>query len=312
MQVMKYKSVLVTGGAGFLGRHLLFHLLGMGFSVRCFDRIKPLWLTSDIEFIEGDFTAAHILAPAVEDIDAIIHLVSTTLPKTSNDDPQFDAISNLAGTIGLLDLAVKYRAKRLIFISSGGTVYGNPSVIPIPESHSTNPLCSYGIIKLSIEKYLRMYHALYGLESCSLRLSNLYGEHQRVDTNQGAIAVFCHKALSGQSIDIWGDGTVVRDFLYVKDSIDAITKAMLSDYSGAEINIGAGQSTSLNQIIADIEAVLGRKVPCRYLPARPFDIPEVCLDISEAKLRLGWEPSTNLQDGIRLVIDWMKTGQVGC
>jgi UDP-glucose 4-epimerase len=309
MKDMKYKSVLITGGAGFLGRHLLSDLLNKGFSIRCFDRVKPSWITSDIEFIEGDFTSSHILAPAIKDIDVIIHLASTTLPKTSNDDPQFDAISNLAGTIGLLDLAVEHRVKRIIFISSGGTVYGNPSVFPTPESHSTNPLCSYGIIKLAIEKYLRMYSALYGLKSCSLRVSNLYGEYQRIDTNQGAIAVFCHKALHREPIDIWGDGTVVRDFLYVKDSLEAITKAMLSDCSGTEINIGFGQSASLNQVIACIESLLGRKMACRYFPERPFDIHEVCLDISEAKQKLDWEPSTSLQDGIRLMIDWIKTGK---
>jgi UDP-glucose 4-epimerase len=233
----------------------------------------------------------------------MLSFIWLTLPKTSNEDPKFDAISNLAGTIGLLDLAVQYRTKRLIFISSGGTVYGRPSVIPIPESHPLNPLCSYGIIKLAIEKYLRMYHTLYGLKSCSLRLSNLYGEHQRADTGQGAIAVFCYKALSGKPIDIWGDGTVARDFIYVKDSVDAITKAMCSDYSGTEINIGSGQNTTLNQIIASIESFLGREVTRRYLPGRPFDIHEVCLDISYAKLQLGWEPTKSLQDGIGLMID---------
>jgi len=307
MQPMKYKSVLVTGGAGFLGRHLVFRLLDMGTSVRCFDRIKPLWMTSDIDFVEGDFTASDILAPAVKDVDAIIHLASTSLPKTSNDDPRFDIMSNLAGTIGLLDLSVKYRVKRLIFISSGGTVYGPSSINPIPESHPTNPLCSYGIIKLAIEKYLRMYHKLYGLESCSLRLSNLYGEHQRIDISQGAIAVFCHKALKKQPIDIWGDGTVVRDFLYVKDAADAIIKALLSDYSGIEINIGSGQSSNLNQIIAGIEDVLGRNVDRRYLPGRPFDVQEVCLDISKARLLLDWEPSTSLHNGITLMVAWMKS-----
>ncbi|MFA5322631.1 MAG: NAD-dependent epimerase/dehydratase family protein [Smithella sp.] len=305
---MRYKSVLVTGGSGFVGQHLLPYLSNKGFSVRCFDRMKPLWLTSDIEFIEGDLSAPHILEPSVEGMDVIVHLVSTTLPKTSNDDPQFDAISNLIGTIGLIELAVKHGIKRMIFISSGGTVYGRPYTIPMSESHPTNPLCSYGIIKLTIEKYLRMYYDLYGLKSVSLRLSNLYGEHQRVDTGQGAVTVFCHKAVNGAPIDIWGDGSVARDFLYVKDAIDAIFKAILSDHSGMEINIGSGKSISLNQTIACIEKVLGKNVKRRYLPGRSFDINEVCLDILQARQLLGWMPSTDLQDGIRLMVNWLAKG----
>ena len=303
---MKYKIILVTGGAGFLGRHLIADLLEAGFVVRCFDRVKPEWITKDIDFIEGDFTASHILAPAVKGADVVIHLVSTTLPKSSNEDPQFDAISNLSGTINLLDIAVKFKVKRLIFISSGGTVYGRPSSIPVAETHSTNPLCSYGIIKLAIEKYLRLYHCLYGLSSCTLRLSNLYGEYQRIDTGQGAIAVFCDKALKNETIDIWGDGAVTRDFLYVKDATEAIMKAIFSEYSGGEINIGTGYGTSLNQLISIIESVVKRKILFRYLPHRTFDIQEIYLDISEAKRQLQWSPSTPLRDGITQVVKWMQ------
>lgn len=306
--ITENRSVLVTGGSGFIGSHLLFHLLDMGFRVRCFDRVKPPWLQSGIEFIEGDFTASQSLASALKGVDILIHLVSTTLPKTSHDDPQFDVISNLAGTIGLLNQAVQSRVKRLIFISSCA-VYGRPAVNPVCESHPTNPLFSYGIVKLAIEKYLRMYYDLYGLESCVLRLSNLYGEHQRADTGQGAIAIFCDKALKGEPIEIWGSGAVVRDYLYVKDAVEAITRAVLSDESGTEINIGSGKGASLNEVIETIESLTGWKIERRHLPCRPFDVEEIRLDIAEAKRRLGWEPSTDLRKGIQKVIDWMKTGK---
>ena len=308
MSIMKHQSVLVVGGGGFLGRHLTVRLLAEGFSVRCFDRVKPTWLPRAVEFYEGDFTASHILSPAVEGVDVVFHLASTTLPKSSNEDPQFDVMSNLAGTVSLLDLAVKNKVARLVFTSSGGTVYGVPTGIPISEQHPTNPMCSYGIVKLAIEKYLRLYHSLHGLSCCSLRLANPYGEYQRVDSGQGAIAVFCHQALRGETVKVWGDGEVIRDFFYVGDAVEAMMLAMRSDCAGIELNVGSGDGASINQIIGHIEAVLEQDVARQYLPGRPFDIPKVYLDISCARHVLGWAPSMPLHEGVKRVIDWMRGG----
>ncbi|MCX6267463.1 MAG: NAD-dependent epimerase/dehydratase family protein [Bacteroidetes bacterium] len=299
---------LITGGNGFQGYHLTKSLLTLGYSVRCLDRYKPGWkLQEKVEFIEGDFSATHLIADAIKGCDLIFHLACTTLPQTSNEDPDFDVSSNVLGTIRMLNEAVKANVKRFIFISSGGTVYGIPSVIPIPENHPTNPTCSYGITKLTIEKYLRLYFQMHGLNTCSIRLSNPYGEYQRVDSIQGVIAAFCHKAITGQQINIWGDGRVKRDFIYISDVMDAFIKLIDAPVSGCEINIGSGSALSLNEIVGYIEQVTGKNVDRNYSKARAFDVPISELDISFAREKLQWEPKISVYDGIDRTIKWMKS-----
>ena len=297
---------LITGGSGFLGYHLSKALISNLHSVRCLDRYKPSWIDeSNMEFIEGDFAATHHISAAIADCDVIFHLACTTLPETSNEDPDFDVSSNVLGTIRMLDEAVKAKVKKVIFISSGGTVYGIPSIFPTHETHPTNPTCSYGITKLTIEKYLSLYSRIHGLKTCSIRLANPYGEYQRVDSIQGAIAVFCHKAITNQPIQIWGDGTVRRDFIYISDAIDAILKIMNSPISNCEINIGSGRAESLNGIIDVIEQITGKKIQKIFESARNFDVPVSFLDISKAKSVLGWEPTINIYDGLKITLDWM-------
>lgn len=305
MPLGDYSRILVIGGGGFIGRHLVELLLKKNVSVRVMDRVRPDWIGSDVEFFEGDFSAIHYLDHVMNDCDGVFHLASTTLPASSNADPQFDIATNLSGTVGLLDLAVEKGVKKFIFISSGGTVYGGHGEVPIQESDPTNPLCSYGIVKLAIEKYMRLYHQLYGLDTCSLRLANPYGEYQRVDKAQGAIAVFCDKALRNEPIDIWGDGTIVRDYVYVKDAVKALVLALEVECSGMEINVGAGVGVNINTLLDHIETAVGRPVERNYLPGRSFDIPAVCLDIHVARECLGWNPEVELVDGIGRFIDWV-------
>jgi UDP-glucose 4-epimerase len=298
---------LITGGSGFQGYHLTNALLSLGYAVRCLDRYKPTRKPDrDYEFFEGDFSASHLIAESIHGCDVIFHLACTTLPQTSNEDPDFDVSSNVLGTIRMLDEAVKAGVKRFLFISSGGTVYGIPTRIPIPETHPTHPTCSYGITKLTIEKYLRLYYKLHGLNTCSIRLSNPYGEHQRVDSIQGVIAAFCYKALKNQQINIWGDGSVRRDFLYVADVMDALVKLIDAPVSGCEMNIGSGKALSINEIIDCIELVTGKRSDRQYLPARSFDVPVNELDISFAREALGWSPKTGIADGITRTIQWIQ------
>jgi UDP-glucose 4-epimerase len=294
--------VLVVGGSGFLGRHLIEALLQSDFNVNCLDLLKPDWLDASVRFFEGCFTISSLLEEALQDCDVVYHLASTTLPKISNDDPLFDVSTNLVGTIHLLDAAVRERIGKFIFISSGGTVYGVPARVPVAEDQATNPICSYGIVKLAIEKYLRLYHRLHDLQTVSLRLSNPYGEHQRVDRAQGAVTVLCHKAVRGETIEIWGDGSVVRDFIYVKDAVAAMLMAMGASCAGMEINIGYGSGACINDILSMIEAVLDREVSKKYLQARDFDVPEIYLDISLARRVLGWKPAVTLPEGIGLLL----------
>jgi UDP-glucose 4-epimerase len=307
-------SCLVLGGGGFIGSHLAEALLSAGHRVRLFERPHLMSLAAPsaqgkVETVTGDFLNRGDLEHALRGIEAVFHLVSTTLPGPSNDNPAYDIETNLVGTLRLLELCRAQRVRKVIFSSSGGTIYGVPASVPIPESHPTNPLCSYGIHKLAVEKYLQLYHALHGLDYCILRPSNPYGERQRTDVAQGAVAVFLERALRGEPIEIWGDGSVVRDYLYVGDVADAFARAL--SYEGAQrvFNIGSGTGTTLKDLVEKIGALLGRKLAVDYRPARRVDVPINVLDSSAAARLLDWRPRTSLAQGLQRTCDWMRAAR---
>lgn len=301
------KTCLVLGGRGFIGSHLVTALAAAGWRVRSFDRpgtsapapFAALGLDPRVEVLDGDFTCQDQVARAVEGCDVCFHLVSTTLPKTSNDNPAFDVESNLVSSIRLLQLAKAAGVRRVVFLSSGGTVYGTPRLLPIPETHATEPQCSYGIVKLAIEKYLELFRELHGLDYVVLRLSNPFGEGQRLQASQGAVAVFLGKALRGETIEIWGDGTVVRDYVHISDVVEAITRAATADVQSRIFNIGSGEGLALNGVLDGIEHVLGQKTRRVYLEARAFDVPVNMLDIGRAQRELGWSPRLNFLEGLK-------------
>lgn len=302
---------LILGGGGFLGSHLCDALLAQGHVVRIFDRpnlqrFRRFEAHEAMEWLEGDFINPRQAIQAVAGCDIVYHLVSTTLPRSSNENPAYDVETNVVGTLHLLNAARTNGARKVIFVSSGGTVYGVPQVLPIRESHPTEPICSYGIGKLAIEKYLALYKFLHGLEYCVLRLSNPFGERQRVSAAQGAVAVFLYKALRGEAIEIWGDGTVVRDYFYVSDAVSALVKAMTFNGEDRIFNIGSGTGMSLNDILAAIEALLGRPVHRYYLPPRAFDVPVNVLDISRATRSLGWRPEVPFTEGLTRMAQWIR------
>lgn len=300
------KTCLVLGGRGFIGSHLVTALAVAGWRVRSFDlpgtsALAPfatLGLDPRVEVLEGDFTCQDQVARAVEGCDVCFHLVSTTLPKTSNDNPAFDVESNLVSSIRLLQLATAAGVRRVVFLSSGGTVYGTPQLLPIPETHATEPECSYGIVKLAIEKYLELFRKLHGLDYVVLRLSNPFGEGQRLQASQGAVAVFLGKAMRGEAIEIWGDGTVVRDYMHISDAVEAIARAATADVQSRIFNIGSGEGLALNGVLDGIEHVLGQKTRRVYLEARSFDVPVNVLDIGRARRELGWSPRLNFLEGL--------------
>ena len=302
---------LILGGAGFIGAHLSEALLGEGYQVRIFERpnvVQTSAVGADprIEWVKGDFVNPADVSRAVSGCDMVVHLISTTLPQSSNDNPLYDIETNVLGSVKLLEAVLKGHVRKVIFISSGGTIYGTPREVPIKESHPTEPMCSYGIGKLTIEKYLSLFHSSHGLEYCVLRMSNLYGERQPVTTGQGAIAVFLNKALKKETIEIWGDGTVVRDFLYVQDAIRAILKALTYHGAPRVFNIGAGQGYSLNDVLATIETLVGGPVSRKYMPGRPFDVSVNVLDISLAAHCLNWKPERPFLEGLSRTWQWMQ------
>jgi UDP-glucose 4-epimerase len=301
---------LVLGGGGFIGSHVVDALLERGHRVRVFERPRvPQYRPCDgesLEWLEGDFQNSAIVSDAVRGVDAIVHLVSTTLPKTSNDDPEFDVQSNVIGTLRLLRFAVEAGVRKVVFISSGGTVYGVPVTIPIPETHPTEPRVSYAIGKLAVEKYLAVFEQQHGLGYAVLRVANPYGPRQRVDMAQGAVAVFVDAALSQRSVEIWGDGSVVRDYVHVADVARAFVLAL--EYGGSEriFNIGSGQGHSLNDLLNVIERAVGHPVPRRFLPARAIDVPSNVLDIARARRELGWAPQVGLDEGVARTVEWLR------
>jgi UDP-glucose 4-epimerase len=300
-------KILITGGSGFLGRNLIERLAKDGHELSCLDRFEAPFLAEfGVRMFQGDIFEKVLVEEAVRGQDAVIHMACTVIPKTSNDDPHFDVMSNVGGAIRLLDASIANAVGKFVFLSSGGTVYGTPVTLPISETHPTNPDCSYGITKLGIEKYLRLYRKLKGLKTCSLRLANPYGEHQRFHAAQGATSVFCYKALKGEAIDIWGDGSVRRDFIYIGDVVEAIVRAVETPGAVGEINIGSGRATSLNELLDAIESAVGRKTVRNYLSSRAFDVPVNYLDISRAKTMLGWSPQVGLEQGLVRTVAWLR------
>lgn len=303
---------LILGGGGFLGSHLCEELLIQGHVVRILDRpnlarFKPFQQHETVEWIDGDFINRKDVDNAVSGCDIIYHLVSTTLPRSSNENPAYDVETNVIGTLHLLEAVRKHKVKKIIFVSSGGTIYGIPKEIPLKESHPTEPICSYGISKLAIEKYLSLYHLLYGIEYCVLRLANPFGERQRVSAAQGAIAVFLYKALRNEAIEIWGDGSVTRDYFYVSDAVSALIKALSYDGDNRVFNIGSGVGRSLSEILGAIDLLLGTPVKRVYLPSRAFDVPVNVLDISKAGDLLNWKPQTPFAEGLSRTARWLKS-----
>ena len=306
---------LILGGGGFLGSHLSDALLAQGHSVRIFDRpnlvrFRLFQRDEAVEWYEGDFINREHVAAAVSGCEVIYHLVSTTLPRSSNENPAYDVETNVIGTLHLLEAARKFGIRKFIFVSSGGTIYGIPQEAPIKETHPTEPICSYGISKLAIEKYINLFHLLHGIEYCVLRLANPFGERQRVAAAQGAVTVFLDKALRDEEIEIWGDGSTVRDYFHVSDAVSAMTRALSYEGSSGVFNIGSGFGQSLNEILHEIEALLGRPLRRSYLPARAFDVPASVLDISKAAEILGWRPQLSFAEGLSRTARWLKSGQL--
>ncbi len=300
-------KVLVIGGCGFIGSHIVDKLLASGHSVRVFDRQAERYRDPlpQVDYQFGDFTDRMALIEALSGVAAVYHLVSTTVPATGDLDPKADIQDNLIGTINLLESMQRLGLSRILFLSSGGTVYGVPDTIPIPETHALRPINSYGIVKTSIEHYLEMYRRTRGLSPIIVRASNPFGPRQAHSGVQGVISTFLRRILERQPLEIWGDGTVVRDYLEVGDLAEFCAIAGTSKNEGA-YNVGSGQGLSVNEIAQAIRKTTGLDFETIYKPSRPIDVPRSVLDCSRAKKHFGWECRTELESGLRSTWDWLK------
>uniref|UniRef100_UPI000D384D39 NAD-dependent epimerase/dehydratase family protein n=1 Tax=unclassified Variovorax TaxID=663243 RepID=UPI000D384D39 len=305
-------KVLVLGGRGFLGRHLCPLLVEQGASVRIFGRHPPTEADLDyfgpgVEFVQGDLTEGRGLLDALQGVDLVYHLISTTVPSGSNADPIGDVHSNLVGTLRLLDVMRCAGVRRIVYGSSGGTVYGNPQALPVDESHPLQPISSYGVVKVAIENYLRIQSDLTGLTANVLRISNPYGMHQTRIGSQGLIATFVARLMRGEPIEIWGDGSTVRDYVYVHDVARALLLAGQRTQSGT-FNIGSGVGHSVNEVLAQVLRHTRLSGDVRYLPKRGFDVQNTFLDIGRARNELGWKPQYTLEQGCALYCQLVGAG----
>ena len=304
------KNILVLGGFGFIGSNIIEALLRTNlFNIIVFEFKGVTSKFADrVKVFHGDFNSEEDLAEVFNNnkIDIVLHLITTTVPATSNDNIEYDVISNLVGTVRLLNTMVQHNALKVVFLSSGGTVYGAVNESKASEDHPTYPISSHGIVKLSIEKYLYLYHRLHNLDYLILRVSNPYGPYHNSE-KQGLIDVMIKKILRNEKVVIYGDGTIVRDYIYVKDLANIIARLLTLNLFNQIINIGSGKGYSINQILEYI-AENHQKIDIEYKPSRNYDIQRIILDTKKMnsldKLTL-----TDIRKGIKLTYQWHKAHQ---
>ena len=302
---------LVLGGAGFIGSNVATALVKEGYQVRGFDRPNISLhnlreCINAVEIMTGDFCNINDMSAALKGVDVVVHLACSTVPGPSNENPIYDVETNVLGTISFLETALAEGVRRVIFASSGGTVYGIPESLPICETHPTNPICSYGITKLTSEKYLALFNHLYDLDYTVLRLGNAYGKGQRTNNVQGAVAVFLGKTMADENITVWGNGSVVRDYLCIDDLVAAFLKVIECKTQSKVYNVAGGHPYSLNEVLTIIRDTTGKNLQVEYAPHRSLDVPINYLNISLAAKELDWRPKISLREGISQFWSWLS------
>jgi len=269
---------------------------------RRYDPLPP-----QVAFIRGDINQEYLVREAVTGVDVVFHLTWTTTHEIANQNPTGDVSANLVPTIHLLEACRNAGVRRIVFASSGGTVYGPAQAWPISETHPQNPVNGYGITKLAVEKYLYMFKHLYGLDYAIFRPSVPYGPRQNPLASQGAVAVFLYRVARGLPVTVWGDGGVTRDYFYVSDLVQALTFGIESELREYRIfNIGGEKEVSLIELLGQIEEVVGKRARVEYAPARRFDAPRIVLDTRLARQELNWQPKVSLADGLVQTWKWMS------
>lgn len=304
--------VLVLGGCGFIGSHIVDALVASGHQVCVYTRSgrNTDEFLSSVMYFQGDFCRAEGLDEALQGVDVVIHCLSATTPSRGDADYLVDINSNLVSTLHLLAKMEALNVKKLIYISSGGTVYGNPLTNPVTEETPASPICSYGIIKFAIENYLGLASRKWGLKATILRPSNVYGERQQLNTGQGLISTVIYNALCDKPLEIYGEGNAIRDFVYVRDVANLVVKTVGSDETGV-YNVGSGRGMKVIETVNLVEKHLSFYVEKIYCPMRLFDVKAIVLGSKKAEKIFGWSASTDINVGIKNQIIWVKE-QLGC
>lgn len=303
-------TALVTGGAGFIGSHLVDRLINEGFEVRVLDNFSTGKLENihahlgnpRFHLFKGDIRRKRIVKEVIKGIDYVFHLAAVADIKLSMRKPKLVNDINVAGTLNLLEESLSSNVEKFIFTSSCA-VYGEPIYTPIDENHPTNPISPYGVSKLAAEHYCRVFYEIYGLKTVVLRLFNVYGPRQERSPYRGVIAEFLKRLKKGNAPIIFGSGEQTRDFIYVADVVEALMLTLKSKLcAGVTLNIGSGVETSINEIAEKLIEIFGLKIRPIHLEARAGDVKRSCANINRAKETLGFKVNVPLEDGLKICI----------
>ena len=302
------RHVLVVGGGGFIGRHVCEAFRADGARVAVMD-VAPPPSDSPYEWISGSVSDPSMMAAACSDCTTVVFLANASLPGSAIANLSTEVQSHVRDTVRAAEMCAALGVKKFLFASSGGTVYGHEPEdgSPLDENAAARPRNAYGVSKLAIEHYLRLLsYQDNGMDAVSLRISNPYGEGQRAMRGQGFIAAAMQNAMNDAPMEIWGDGSVERDFLHVSDVAQAFLRAEKAQEPPSVVNIGSGQAISLRDILGLVEAATERKIATTYLSGRTIDVRRNVLNIDLAKKSLGWEPSVTLTAGLERTAAWWK------
>ena len=305
----KTRRILVTGGAGFVGSHLVDKLVVQGHSVTVIDDLssgKLYRVNKDVTFYHTSITSPTIPEIIRQDKPEVIfhHAASASVAKSVRD-PVFDASTNINGTLRIIEASKDIGVDMLVFASTGGALYGEPKTLPCTEDHAKNPLSPYGVSKLVGEQYLHLYNRIYGLKSTCLRYGNVYGPRQDPMGESGVVAIFSRLMIDGRQPKIHGSGDQEKDYVFIDDVVGANIIAMESGVGGT-YNIGSGIGTSVNKIFESLAHILEYSWRPTHGPERSGDVSKIILDISKARQILGWNPRISLEDGLSRTIDHLR------
>jgi UDP-glucose 4-epimerase len=303
--------VLVTGGAGFIGSHVVDAFVAAGHQVAIIDNLATgsrARVHPEARLHVIDLRSARLARVfETERPEAVAHLAAQAAVGRSVAEPAFDASVNILGGLNLLDCCRRAGVRRVIYSSSGGAGYGDTDVLPTPEDHPTLPASPYGVSKVAVELYLRAWGGLFGTSGISLRYANVYGPRQDPAGEAGVVAIFCHRLLTEQTPVINGDGEQTRDYVYVGDVADANLRALMHVDATGPVNIATGIETSVNELHRVLAAAAGSTAAPVHGPARPGEQRRSCLHPGLAKRVLGWTPTVSLADGLARTFEYFKT-----
>jgi len=302
--------VLVTGGAGFIGSHVVDRLLADGHSVDVVDNLatgQRERVPSAVRLHVCDLRDARLDAVvAAARPEAVVHVAAQAAVSRSVLDPSFDASVNVMGTIALLEVCRRAGVRRVVYTSTGGAAYGDTDVLPTPEDHPLRPASPYGVSKVTAERYLECWAGLTGGRGLTLRLANVYGPRQDPAGEAGVIAIFTSRLLADAPCVVNGDGEQTRDYVYVGDVADAVARAVASADATGIANIGTGVETTVNELYRRLARLIGVSRAAEHGPAKLGEQRRSLLDAARAKSLLGWRPSTPLDEGLTQTVVWFR------